>query len=183
MSSRRGISSWSKVEHKKKKRKPGVRHRATLLTGSLPYILLTGFTKFCLIFKGNILYYANFTGNECETAKPLHLHCKNKNACLEFMLKNRPPTNQWNKIKCNPFRIGSRSRRCAFWCDFLASYYGASQKGKWSLKCSNKFRGYSRFSIPVPVGYIKVVPCWPFMKGVFIFRALTGKRTFFVYNV
>ncbi|KAL9963229.1 hypothetical protein ACROYT_G032407 [Oculina patagonica] len=110
-------------------------------------------------------------GNECKTAKPLQLHSKHNNSC---------PSDWWNKIKCDPFLGGSRSRqRCSRWCKLFASCFGGKKKMQSIQQCSSKFRSLAPFEAHFngsggSGAVVNVAPCSPFRKGVFIIKAGTG---------
>ena len=139
---------------------------------------------FCSVLKLTDFDYANFTEIECKSVQELNVrltrpHWKIKEACQAFANnENGRPTNQWIKIKCNPFLGGIRSRQCSSWCDLLASCFGAennNMKEQWIRMCSSKFRKLSRVEVTVSDVNIEVVPCLPFTKHLFIIKATTGK--------
>lgn len=104
------------------------------------YFFKTRYNIWTLVFlKVNRLCYVNFTGNECDTASLLHLNRRNKAACHAFNSnKNGISTDQWNKIRCNPFYGGSRShQRCSCWCDLLASGFDPDKKNALWTKFPN----------------------------------------------
>ena len=96
---------------------------------------------------------------------------------------NGLPTEQWHKIKCNPFYVGLRSRqKCFFWCGLLARCVSADTADttrEWIHMCSRKFRKFSRDKIAVSNGNItvsiEVVPDKPFTNGLFNIKASPGK--------
>ena len=103
--------------------------------------------------------------------------CEGKQACQAF-ISNGNPTDQWNKMHCNPVDGGVLPvrRRCSCWCNLLSSCFDADEKGEWNRMCSSKFRKLSRVDIKISDVNIQVVPCRPFTKHLFIIKASIGKK-------